>query len=61
MPNSKGEPVHICEAWPLLILHRWGFLGPSNRRRRDTHFEPDGVFFYRPSCKEGSLIRALSA
>jgi hypothetical protein len=29
----------------MLIVQRWGFKGPSNRRRRDTHFEPDGVTF----------------
>ena len=30
----------------MLIVQRWGFKGPSNRRRRDTHFEPDGVIFW---------------
>jgi hypothetical protein len=32
------ELVHICWAYPLLSSHRWGFQGPSHRRRRDTTF-----------------------
>jgi hypothetical protein len=32
------ELLHICWAYPLLSSHRWGFQGPSHRRRRDTTF-----------------------
>jgi hypothetical protein len=32
------EPVHICSGWRLLASYRWGFQGPSDRRRRDTTF-----------------------
>jgi hypothetical protein len=36
--SSDCEPVHICSAWALLSSCRWGFQGPSDRRRRDTPF-----------------------
>jgi hypothetical protein len=36
--SSDCEPVHICSAWALLSSWRWGFQGPSDRRRRDTPF-----------------------
>jgi hypothetical protein len=37
------EAVHNCMSERLLTFQRSGFEGPSNRRRRDTHFEPDAA------------------
>src|ERR1035437_9926420 len=43
------EPVHIYSAWRLLASYRWGFQGPSDRRRRDTIFRARRRSFLRPS------------
>lgn len=45
----------------MLIVQRWGFKGPSNRRRWDTHFEPDGVIFWTYLALPSSRRRVTQA
>jgi len=58
--TRKCELVHICSPrCPLVSVACWGISGAQQgRRRRDAHFEPDGVCFLAAVFVEPFLIPA---
>ncbi len=42
----------MCSEWRLLASYRWGFQGPSNRRRRDTAFRARRRNFFEAALPE---------